>query len=243
MSGDWDFFSLLVDDEPASIYVDLGLAREAPLPGRSHMAYVRVLMRQPRPDGLSSNEEFDTLIAIEDALVAQVVQHGPTTFAGRNTSSGNRDFYFYTADPDGFDGLVAAAMARHPDYDFETGTRHDPDWDVYFDFLSPSPDDFQRIMNRRVVENLAAHGDDRSKPRDVDHFAYLPDAAALGRLRGYLESHGFDIGEPRLDDGAIALAFKRQDRPDAMDEVVIPLARHIRDLGGEYDGWGCEVVA
>ena len=157
---------LLVDDEPASTYVDLGLAREAPLRHQAYLAYVRVYMRQPRPDGLSSNEEFDALIAIGDALVEQVVSGRPSTFAGRNTSNGTRDFYFYTADPDGFDSLVETAMAIRPEYQFETGVREDSGWNVYFDFLRPSPDDYQRIMNRRVwtvsplrattVQNLAS---------------------------------------------------------------------------------------
>jgi uncharacterized protein (TIGR01619 family) len=242
MSDDWDFYPLLVDSEPASIYVDLGLARDAPINAQPHMAYVRVTMQKPRADGLSSNEEFEALIGIEDSLTEFFATRDNTTYAGRNTSNGNRDFYFYTTNPAAFTATVEAAMARHPNYRFEVGDRPDPEWDVYFGFLYPSPDDLQRILNRRVTENLVAHGDNLSEARPIDHFAYLPDAAAAANLRDYLREQHFSIDEPRIEGGSVALSFKRPDRPDGIDDVVIPIARRVQELGGEYDGWGCEVV-
>lgn len=242
MSNDWDFYSLLVDSEPASIYLDLGLAQDAPLVSQPHMAYVRVHMRHPRPDGLSSNEEFEELIAVEDSLLELFSRSSSTTYAGRNTSSGNRDFYFYTSDPAAFAESVKAAMVCHSHYKFEVGDRLDPKWDAYFDFLYPSPTDLQRILNRRIIDSLAAHGDNLSEPRLIDHFAYLPNTTAAANLRGYLREQGFSIDEPRIESGTVAVSFKRSDRPNDMDDVVVPIERRVRELGGQYDGWGCEVV-
>src|SRR4051794_36990810 len=99
MSDDWDFFALRVDDQPASIFVDLGLRQEAPIRSHPTMGYLRVLMHRPR-NGLSSKDEFDDLIALEDRMTAKIIQDGTAIFVGRNTSSGNRDFYFYVADPE-----------------------------------------------------------------------------------------------------------------------------------------------
>ena len=242
MSKDWDFYPLLVDSEPASIYLDLGLAQTAPLRDQPYMSYVRMFMRQPRPDGLSSSEEFEALSNLEDALIEGVAQDGATTYVGRNTSSGNRDFYLYTADPEALAKRVEAVMASHPDYQFEVGARPDPDWEVYFDFLYPSADDLQRISNRRVIDSLAAHGDSLSEPRIIDHIAYLPDARAAASLRDHLSEQGFIIDEPKIDGGSVVLSFRRSDRPDTIDEVVVPIARRVQELGGDYDGWGCEVV-
>lgn len=242
MSDDWDFYALLVDSQPASICLDLGLARNAPIEGQPYLAYVRVQMRHPRPDGLSSSEEWEDLAAVEDSLTDVFAVSRNTTYAGRNTSSGNRDFYFYTSDPVPFAECVRTAMASHADYRFELGDRLDRNWDTYFDFLYPSPDDLQRILNRRVVGNLADHGDNHSEPRPVDHFAYLPDAAAATSLRDYLREKGFSVDEPRIDRGTVAVHFKRTDRPEDIDDFVIPIARRIQELGGDYDGWGCEVV-
>ena len=242
MSDDWDFYALLVDSEPASIYLDLGLAQNAPIESQPHLAFVRVQMRHPRPDGLSSNEEFEDLSGAEDSLSEIFARSRSTTYAGRNTSSGNRDFYFYTSDPVAFAKSVQAAMAGHSHYEVEVGHRLDRNWETYFDFLYPSPDDLQRILNRRVVDNLAAHGDNLSEPRPIDHFAYLPNVPAASTLRDYLCEQGFSIEEPRIDGDTVAVSFKRTDRPEDIDDVVIPIARHLQELGGEYDGWGCEVV-
>lgn len=68
MNADWDFYALLVDDQPASIFVDFALASMAPITEAPIMFYVSVRMRAPRPDGLSSQEEFDELIAVERSL-------------------------------------------------------------------------------------------------------------------------------------------------------------------------------
>lgn len=242
MSDDWDFYALLVDSEPASIYLDLGLAQNAPIESQPHLAYVRVQMRRPRSDGLSSNEEFEELARAENSLSEVFAGSRSTTYAGRNTSSGNRDFYFYTSDPVAFAESVQAAMAGHSRYNFEVGDRLDRNWDAYFDFLYPSPEDLQRILNRRVVDNLAAHGDNVSEPRPIDHFAYVPNATAAASLRDCLHEQGFSVDEPRIDGGTVAVSFKRTDRPEDIDDVVIPISRRLQELGGEYDGWGCEVV-
>lgn len=243
MSDDWDFYPLLIDSQPASIYVNLGLAKTAPVSAQPHMAYVRVFMRQPREDGLSSSEEFDVLIGLEDTLIDRLASTGATTYCGRSTSSGNRDFYFYTSDSAAFLASAEAAMAGHPDYKFEAGTRHDPEWESYFRFLYPSADDIQRIMNRRVTDALAKHGDALSESRCVDHLAYLPNARAAASLRDLLSGQGFTVHEPEVGSGSVVLRFERTDQPDAIDDIVIPIARRIKELGGTYDGWGCEVVS
>ena len=242
MSDDWDFYPLLVDSEPASIYLDLGLARYAPIESQPHLAYVRVQMLRPRPDGLSSAEEFEDLSALEDSLSEVFAGSRSTTYAGPNTSGGNRDFYFYTSDLEAFARSVQTAMVHQSDYRFEIGDRLDRIWNTYFDFLYPSPDDLQRILNRRVVNNLATHGDNASEPRPIDHLAYLPDATAAASLRDHLHKHGFSVDEPRIDGGTVAVSFNRTDAPEDIDDVVIPIARRIQQLGGEYDGWGCEVA-
>lgn len=243
VSDDWDFYPLLVDSQPASIYVNLGLTKTAPVNTQPHMAYVRVFMRQPREDGLSSSEEFDVLIGLEDTLIDRLTSTGATTYCGRNTSSGNRDFYFYTSDAGAFSASAREAMADHPEYEFEAGTRHDPEWESYFKFLYPSADDIQRIMNRRVTDALARHGDALSGPRPIDHLAYLPNARAAAGLRDLLGEQGFTVHEPEVGGGSVMLRFERTDRPDAIDDIVIPIARRIKELGGTYDGWGCEAVS
>lgn len=199
MDHDWDFFMLLVDDQPASIFVDLALVQVAPVTDQPMMAYVGATMRASRPDGLSSNEEYDALVAVETALEAQLTGEIGATYAGRCTTAGNRDSYFYVADPGAFTHAAESAMAGFPEYLYATGHRDDPDWTAYRDFLYPGARDLQRIHNRRVMEVLQANGDDISLPRLIDHRAYLPTRAAVAALRAQLLAQGFSlVGEPAV---------------------------------------------
>ena len=58
-----------MDDEIASIYLDLDFRSIAPVSSKPVMAYIRVRLNNPRPDGLSSDKDFDVLSTLEDSLV------------------------------------------------------------------------------------------------------------------------------------------------------------------------------
>lgn len=178
MSQDWDFYFLRVDDKPASIFVDLGLANEAPLERFPYMAYVQLQMNAPRADGLSSREEFDSLKTVEGLFERALSKPGDTMYVGRNTSNGCRDFYFYTANADNWEHRVSRVMEECDSYQFTCGSRHDPEWETYFGFLYPSEIDRQRIENRRVCDALEREGDTLSQEREIDHWAYSPTPTA-----------------------------------------------------------------
>ena len=244
MANEWDSYPLRVDDEPASIFLDLALARSAPRTSHPTMAYLRVRMRQPRPDGLSSQEEAQALFALEDALDQAFAEGGHAIYAGRNTSAGNRDFYFYTADGARFESAAERAMQGFPGYEFSIGTQPDPEWRVYFDFLYPTPDDHQRMLNRRVLHQLAQHGDDPEKPRPIDHMAVFGGAAVCAAFIEQVRGQGFAVtaGHPLTrDDGSFAVEFTRADRPAEIHGITLELVALIHSHQGDYDGWGCPV--
>ncbi|OWQ45505.1 hypothetical protein CDL60_19925 [Roseateles noduli] len=245
MTDDWDFYSSRVDGKPASFYVDLGAEAFAPLEELPHMAYLRLRMREPRDDGLSSQTEFDQLIVIEDALTEALCDEH-TAFVGRNTSDGCRDFYFYVSAPDTWGARTESAMKSFGDYEFQTGTREDPEWSSYTGFLLPGPWDRERIQNRRVCEQLEENGDALTVPREIDHWAYFSDAASAAAFIDEIRPLGFQLKEaPRLDEerDAISVNVSRVDVPSmqAIDEVTHPLFEAAQRHGGEYDGWGCSV--
>ena len=241
----WDFYPLEVDSQPASIFLNLSLAQRAPVQGFDRMAYVRVIMRMPRDDGLSSQEEYDGLIQVEETVIAEIETGGVSGYVGRNTSSGNRDFYFYTRDADAFEHSARKAMQRHPDYRFEIGGRTDAKWQTYFEFLYPAPLDLQRMGNRAVVLQLAKAGDIHYAPRPIDHMVVLHDRAAADGFTAFVRSRGFEVTSAvpsEHDPKAIHVEFKRRDRVTDIDAIVDELFEAAKTRGGEYDGWASEVV-
>lgn len=245
MTDDWDFYALQVDGEAASIFVDLGIQPNAPLRSHPHMAYVRLHMKNPRPDGLSSNEEFDTLIDIENSLETKLCNDG-VGYVGRNTSGGCRDFYFYVSSANDWQGKVDMALEAFKSYRYEASVREDAGWTTYLSFLLPSRLDRQRIENRRVCEALERHGDKLTVEREIDHWIYFPSPEAVHAYLAEVVNAGFRVrNKPVSDSGTLRFGAQiwRTDIPSCgnIDDVTLPLLECAERHGGAYDGWECPV--
>lgn len=246
MTDNWDFYFLRVDDKPASIFVDLDAIEYAPVAALPYMAYVALHMNAPRDDGLSSQAEFDTLATIEDALKEQLVGEG-TDYVGRCTTNGCRDFFFYVAQPEGWATRVAACMAAFPQYKYEAHAREERDWTSYLEYLYPGPLDRQTISNRRVCDALEHNGDALTEPREIDHWAYFPDAAARDAYVAEAAGQGFKLrvlSQADDEDPRYGAQLWREDVPSPreIDGITIALLNIAEKHGGEYDGWECVVV-
>ena len=247
MSEDWDFYFCKVDDRPASIFVDLGVAREAPLSSLPVVGYVRVHMHAPREDGLSSQVEFEALTSVEHALET-LQSDGAVVYVGRNTSDGFRDLYFYLRTAEGWDEYVAGIMKAFPNYQFESGTRIDPKWTTYFNFLYPSDEDRERIQNRRTCEVLEKRGDSLEQPRPINHWAYFPTPESRRAFVTEASTLGYQLEElidpeGRDESFGARLSCIGRPSPGEIDDLTLPLFRAARSYGGDYDGWETQVVS
>lgn len=245
MTDNWDFYFLRVDDKPASIFVDLGIENQAPVSTLRHMAYVRLYQKHPREDGLSSQDEYDMLVQIEDAL-ENALCGNHVGYVGRNTSNSCRDFYFYVSEPNAWSEKVDQAMAVFSEYEYETGTREDAGWSTYLDFLRPRPIDRQRIENKRVCESLERHGDALASARPIDHWSYFMDQSSADAYLSEIVSMGYSLREQRVEPNGLRRFLVQAWRSDVpsyenIDEVTFPLFEAAARFGGEYDGWECRV--
>jgi hypothetical protein len=77
-------------------------------------------------------------------------------YVGRSTSDGCRDFYFYAENGTLAETCLSMALVPFPEYEFQVGSRPDPEWSTYRKFLYPSPRAYQTIMNDRVLRSLSA---------------------------------------------------------------------------------------
>jgi len=247
MADDWDFFLCRVDDKPASILVNFGLADEAPIERLPYMACIQVHMKAPDPNGLSSREESTTLAAIEDSLTANLADEGTAMYVGRNTSDGRRDFYFYIAHPTGWQDRVEQIMQLFQAYDFASGVRNEPNWQTYFEFLYPSEIDQLCIANRRVCQSLEQNGDALTQERGIDHYAQFPDAASRSSFIDEALKLGFAIRsttDPKTTDDLFRIHLVRADIPGYanIDAITEPLFGLAKEFGGSYAGWGSPIV-
>ncbi|SMC28713.1 Regulator of ribonuclease activity B [Andreprevotia lacus DSM 23236] len=247
MAANWDFYSLLVNDKPASIFVDLDAIATAPDAALPFMAFVSLKLRHPQADGLCGPEEYEALNKLEDALIPALTQDD-SAFVGRCTTAGRRDFIFYLASAEEWCADVAVAMQSFPEYNYQQGMRHEPEWPTYLEFLYPGPADRLMIEDRRVCRALEQHGDALQAAREVDHWTSFTDTKQRDAFVAAVAEQGFQLRQTTSQQDA-ALPYQvqisRVDTPSyaSISSITLPLSELAARYGGRYQGWGCPVVA
>lgn len=243
----FDFYIAALDGDPAAIALDLGAADHAPVRSHPRRLLVRIAMKQPRPDGLRSREEFDALSAIEDRLVESIGYRLDGWMVGRVVYRGNADIFFYVPnEPDAQSLLAECVEPACGDYEVVTHWSDDASWEFYFDFLWPDRATMQTMSNRRVLAQLEEAGDDPSIGRVIDHYAFFEDAKTCSKIANALRERGFTVDDPdEREDGSWSLHFQREDTlgQGRIDEVTTEILGVLGEDDGTYDGWGCPVRA
>lgn len=242
MGENWDFYICNVNDVVASIYLNLALRETAPERERASLLWVWVEMRWPTEDGLSSKGEFDNLCEIEDQMTAAMKSRFEAVYCGRITTNGRREFYYYAARAQGLEQAVEETLAKFNGYEFECGSKPDPEWKQYLEVLYPSEETRQRMENRKVLDVLEKNGDTLQRPRDISHWIYFrTDAerkeflAAVVPLQYRLQSES-EMEEKPYPKGICIVRFQSV-KQNEIDDAVAELFRLAKTHGGEYDGW------
>jgi len=242
----WNSYLCNVNDKLASIYLDLALREVAPVDSRPWLLWVWVDMRTPRPDGLSDSDEAPTLYQIEGALTATISASCRATLAGRITTDGRREFYFYGEEKDGFSSVAHQALSAFEGYRVDLGTEYEPDWNQYLNVLYPNPEELQRIGNRDVLDVMKREGDSQAIPREVMHWIFFETADRRRLFRSEAEALGYRINsEHEAETSApysIAVSRIQSIEQDRIDETVLELLRLAQRFSGEYDGWESPVM-
>lgn len=147
---DWDCYACLVDEKSASCYLNLALNDIFPIPTKPNVLFVQIKMNQPREDGLSSEEEFQPLIDLEDAVIAQISEQLEAIYVGRMTTNGHRDLFFYFSDNSEIGNIVHGIMQQFTDYQYNIGAKPDPQGSIYLDYLYPNQRQLATIQQRRL---------------------------------------------------------------------------------------------
>jgi len=249
MSDKWEVYFAPVDDEPAAILVDLGIAETAPDTSRPLLLWVLIPMQSPDDNGFASEDEEPRLTELEDNFIDAVELTTGAILVGRMTTCGRREFYFYAKSAEGFEDTIAEAMEKYEEYEFETGSQEDEEWSQYFNVLYPSPEDEQQIFNRQVIDRLNEAGDSLTTPRAVTHHASFKTeedrAAFLKALpAGTYKIKDESVNDEEESDWPYTVSLERVSPVDweTVDEITFELFDLALEHDGEYDGWGSPVI-
>ena len=244
----WDFFMCRIEGAPASIRTNLALIEVAPLEGLTQRLQFYIKMQNPRPDGLSSNEEYPILCDIEDAIGEKAEATGAVS-AGVVKSDGFLELWFYTQNAEALAKTCEEALQAFEGYQSGYNIAEDPEWEDYFGFLYPDEFSYQTMQNRKVLMQLEKNGDKMEVPREIDHFVYFKEAAQQQAFAKEAEAKGFKVRfnndefvEDRKAEGKeypYMVEATREDSPLAINDIVWDLLELASPFEGNYDGWGC----
>ena len=97
---------------------------------------VAIPLLEPRPDGLPTKEEMETLLRIEDALSDRLQRNQASLQVLSITTNGMREFIFYTRSPSIVPTAVQGVQAQFPSHHVQHYVQEDRKWTVYRQFTS-----------------------------------------------------------------------------------------------------------
>jgi len=247
VEDEWDFYPCRVDDAPASMFLNLWFRDRAPLAGLDTLYWFHITMRDRADHGMGSGGEADVLNPIEDAIIERARRDG-LAYVGRVRTDGLWQLMLYG--PAGrrasVDAIASAAAGALDGRAIATGAKADAEWSVYCEFVLPDAERWQWMMDRRVVEALAEHGDVAELPRRVDHWLYFATAGARDAFVAAASTDGF-VRDELADDARYpdATFGARVFRDDPVElEHIHEVVMRLHELAGEdgtYDGWETSV--
>ncbi len=239
----WHSYLTSMDGLPQSILIDLGLAAIAPVAAYPTRLLLTLPFQTTRADLLPDAATAQALWSIETQIEA-ALKHLPVLHVVNVTYKRERQMHYYLPDHGAADGFKSALTELAQAHGLRFSVREDPRWVVYLEQFYPSPLQLQSINNQLVIYQLQKSGDSLSLPREVFHWAYFKDQAALARYEDFVLSQGYRVIEKgQTEAGSWKLRFSRVDKIDfaGIDEIVLPLWSQAQEYGGEYDGWETSV--
>ena len=243
----WAFYLSTVDSSKASILLDLGLKNILPIDGSNYLAFVTLDLLQSGENGLGTKEEFEKLQDIESSLELSLTASNKSIYAGRITTNGQREFYYYTADTINFENICLNVVEDFKNYSFRIGFRSDSDWEIYQNVLYPNPEAMQSIQNARGIENLVNNGDALKSKRKISHWIYFRTEINRASFEKEISKNGYRTEELFSDESDTTFPFvieiSRNDlvNYESIDSLVLPLFRLAKKHDGDYDGWETKI--
>jgi len=242
VSDNWNTYFTIIDNKPASFFLDMEPWKEASNDPFIHLYQLRVFLKEPTENGLTSNKEAADLFAIEDSIHDSL--NGHYLFVGRVTAEGRRDFYYYL---DSLDATqlesLAAKYLDHYSYSLNRIEEQSPRA-FYHEFLFPDKSDMHRMTNRQLVDKLSELGDQLEISRTVYHWIYFNSADARDGFKDKVRKDGFQCDNEATQNKKYMLKISRDDSVDfhSISGVTDYLVSAALEFDGDYDGWETKVT-
>jgi hypothetical protein len=239
----FEFYPCLVDDAPASIYVNLRFEHAATAGSTRYT--IAIALREAGEHGIGTAEESAELDVIEQAIIARAAELA-IAYVGRVRTRGIWETVLYG--PDGYlEALRTVTRDRVGTRRFDARREHDPAWRYYRELLLPDAERRQWMDDRRLVQILSEQGDRLATPRRVDHRLAFPTSHARTAFIGTAAAQGFALDSTSESDDELShrVRVHRVDpiELDHIHDVVMVLVDAAARQHGRYERWEAGIIS
>ncbi len=192
------------------------------------------------PNGLPSGGDYNRVTDLSDRIVASGLEG---QFIGHTITNGMKRLFFYHNGEIGDEVTVKTGLFKKTS--FPVLHRDDAGHAFFSANLDPTPIEIEVSRNLGLHRQLAANGDDHTKPRPVDFTILFKSQADRDAFIEQALPLGYQRGEEMTDADPTHCHLKRVTSVEP--ELIAKLSVELRELaeqhGGDYDGWGCPVVS
>lgn len=243
----WELYMKNLEGHPASIQFNAGISMDIADLEYTYptIAFVKAKLKNPKENGLLSEQEEPEILFLEDKLEAAMIKFRIGKYVGRIISDGYVNFLYYVQFTYNWPDFIEFALNEHQSYDITNGHSNDTGWNYYKTLLYPTAREWQMIQNHKVCDNLKEQGDALLLPRAIEHKIFMPSEDKKDTLIETLVGLGFKMkDEVKNEDGITGLDFYRLDKPfyHDIDKLTLSLIEIAEDHDAQYDGWETSVV-
>jgi len=244
----WELYMKNLEGKPpASVQFNAGISMEVDALQYTYpiVAFVKATLKDPKENGLLSQEEEAEIFFMEDKLEAAMIKFRIGKYVGRVISDGCVTFLYYVQFTYNWPDFIAFALNEHTTYEVSNGHSEDSEWNYYKKLLYPTAKEWQLIQNHKVCDSLKKQGDSLQLARAIEHKIFMPTTNKKEPLIEALEAKGYKIkAEIENEEGIKGLNFYRLDKPfyHDIDAITLNLIDIAEAHNALYDGWETSVV-
>ena len=199
-------------------------------------------------NGFPLPESLDRLYAFSDSTAALVNRRTKNELVGIMTYKCMAFDVYYVKDTTGMrEGIEEMVSNNFNATSTYLTIRDDQNWEYYFEYLLPAGLSEDFLMDQKYLYDLVLQGDDLQGLRRVRHWIYFKKLKQRQRMSERLESLKFSIDSIQYDRNRklpYELQVSRMDyiTPQEISNLTGTLTVLSELFGGQYDGWGTELV-
>ncbi|WP_298894578.1 DUF695 domain-containing protein [uncultured Psychroserpens sp.] len=235
------------ENKPGSTTVRMDIFDQTPLPEYPYVLVTGITYESKREDGFPEDETFRLLHKIGDELITLINENSEHICVGSFMFNYERLEYFYLKSSNGIENkLKEFYTSNYPNYDYYINLKEDKNWTYYREFLYPNEEIIEYLGDQSVVETLIEAGDNLSKARRVDHWAYFDDESKMESFKKEIKKLKFKVeNSTKIENESkpYVIRFYRTDKVDlnSIYTITSSLRKLAISYDGDYDGWETSV--